>query len=148
IWTRDRIIGGNAQLRNATAQYTMARAMLDRSDYTSTVGAELQSVAAELASCAGFAAHDAGHQPLARTLLTEAALLAAGDPLLSARAFGLLALQSNALAGHNPGRAREALRFLDLAATAARHEPSPRVHALIWMRRANAAGVLGDDVTI
>src|SRR5271154_53239 len=122
IWTRDRIIGGNTQLHEATGQYSTARARLDRSASTSPVGAELQSVAAELASCTGFAAHDAGHQSLARGLLTEAVLLAAGEPLLSVRAYGLLALQSNALAVSNPGRAREALRFLDLAGTAARHE--------------------------
>ena len=122
--------------------------MLDHSSYTSTVGAELQAVTSELAACAGFAAHDAGHQPLARALLTEAALLATGDPLLSVRAYGLLALQSNALAVGDPGRAREALRFLDLTDAAARHEPCPRIHALIWMRRATASGILGDDVTI
>ncbi len=148
IWIRDRLVGGNAQLREATNRYTAARAMLDHSSYTSTVGAELQAVTSELAACAGFAAHDAGHQPLARALLTEAALLATGDPLLSVRAYGLLALQSNALAVGDPGRAREALRFLDLTDAAARHEPCPRIHALIWMRRATASGILGDDVTI
>ena len=148
IWTRDRLVGGSAQLREAAARYKAARAMLDHSSYTGTVGAELQEVTSELAACAGFAAYDAGQQPLARMLLAEAALLAAGDPLLSARAYGLLALQSNALAVANTGRAREALRFLDLADAAARHEPSPRIHALIWMRRAAASGILGDDVTI
>ena len=122
--------------------------MLDHSGYTAIVGAELQAATSELAACAGFAAYDAGYHPLARTPLTEAALLAAGDPLLSARAYGLLALQSNAFAVANTGRAREALRFLDMAETAARHEPSPRIHALIWMRRATASGMLRDDVTI
>jgi hypothetical protein len=148
IWTRDRLIGGSAQLREAVTRYTTARAMLDYSSYTSTIGAELQLVTSELAVCAGFAAHDADHQPLARTLLTEATLLAAGDTLLSARAYGLLALQSNALAVADHGRAREALRFLDMADAAARHEPSPRVHALIWMRRANACGILDDDANV
>jgi hypothetical protein len=148
VWTRDRLIGGNAQLRDATAMYRHARAMLDQSSYTGTVGADLVAVTAELACCAGFAAHDAGNQPLARALLAEAALLAAGDPLLSARAYGLLALQCNALAVTDPGRAREALRFLDAADAAAHHEPSPRVHALIWMRRAAACGVLDDDVSV
>jgi hypothetical protein len=146
IWTRDRLVGGSAQLREAVTCYTTARAMLDYSSYTSTVGAELQALTSELASCTGFAAHDAGHQPLARTLLTEGAMLAAGDPLLTARAYGLLALQSNALAVADAGRAREALRFLDMAEAAARHEPSPRIHALIWMRRAAADGILADDV--
>jgi hypothetical protein len=138
LWTRDRLIGGSAQLREAVTRYTTARAMLDYSSYTSTIGAELQLVTSELAVCAGFAAHDADHQPLARTLLTEATLLAAGDTLLSARAYGLLALQSNALAVADQGRAREALRFLDMADAAARHEPSPRVHALEGYRKLNS----------
>ena len=148
IWARDRLAGGNGQLREGTGYYKMARAVLDHSSYTSIVGAELRAVTSELAACAGFAAYDAGYHQLARTLLTEAALLAAEDPLLSARAYGLLALQSNALAVASIGRAREALRFLDMAGAAARHEPSPRIHALIWMRRATASGMLHDDVTI
>lgn len=148
IWTRDRLSGGSGQLRQAVTRYTAARAMLDYSSYSSTVGTELQAVTSGLASCAGFAAHDADYQPLARALLTEAALLAAGDPVLSVRAYGLLALQCNALAVENCGRAREALRFLDMADASARHEPSPRIHALIWMRRAAAAGVLDDDLAV
>jgi hypothetical protein len=148
IWTRDQHVGGSGQLREAVTQYTTARAMLDYSSYSTKVGAELQAVTSGLAACAGFAAHDAGQQPLARGLLTEAGLLAAGDALLSTRAYGLLALQSNALGERDRGRAREALRFLDMAEAAARHEPSPRIHALIWMRRAAAAGILDDDLTV
>jgi hypothetical protein len=150
LWAADREVGGSALSSEATQHYARARAMLDASSYTSVVGSALQSVTAELAVCAGFAAYDAADQATARNLLTEAVLLAADDPLLAARAYSLLALQSSALAAMDCGigRAREALRFLDLAEGAARHEPSPKLHAAIWMRRATASAPLGDEAAI
>ena len=144
-------VGGSALLREARAHYATARAILDRSSYTSTVGDELQAVTAELAAGAGFIAFDAAEQTLARGLLTEAALLAAGaaGPLVTADTYSLLALQSLYLAASagdaRTGLAREALRFLDQAVSAARHEPSPKVHVVIAMRRARAYGLLGDE---
>ncbi len=124
--------------------------MLNSSNYTSAIGTELQAVTAELAAGAGFIAFDAAEQGLARSLLTEAALLAAGaaDPLVTADTYSLLALQSAYLAASAgtavTGLAREALRFLDQAVSAARHEASPKVHVIIAMRRARAYGLLGD----
>lgn len=143
-------VGGSALLHEARAHYAAARTMLDSSTYTSAVGADLQAVTAELAAGAGFIAFDAAQQGLARSLLTEAALLAAGaaDPLVTADTYSLLALQSAYLAESagdaRTGLAREALRFLDQAVAAARHEASPRVHVIIAMRRARAYGLLGD----
>jgi Helix-turn-helix domain len=152
LWTRDWTVGGSVLLGEAIRTYTSARAILDHSSYTAVVGRELQAVSADLAACAGFVAFDAGVQPLARSLLSESALLAGstGDPVLSAHAYALLALQSTALAmlSGQKGPAREALRFLDQAGDLARHEPSPRLHATIWMRRATASAVLGDDVEV
>ena len=150
LWTRDRNIGGTALLREASGFYSAARAMLDHSSYASAVGGSLQLVAAELAACTGFAAFDAADQATARAMLIEAALLAGDDPLLTARAYSLLAMQSAALAATtgNVGRARESLRFTGRAAEAARHEPSPRLHAAISMRRATASALLGDEATI
>ena len=143
-------LGGSGLLDQATKLYASARALLDTSSYTGAVGAELQAVTAELAAGAGFIAFDAARQGLARGLLTEAAFLAvgAGDPLVTADAYSLLALQSAYLAGSagdgRKGLAREALRFLDLAAGVARHEASPKAHAIIAMRRARAYGLLED----
>jgi hypothetical protein len=124
--------------------------MLDHSSYTSAIGGSLQSVTAELAACTGFAAFDAADQVTARAMLIEAALLAGDDPLLTARAYSLLAMQSAALAaaGGNVGRARESLRFTGRAAEAAKHEPSPRLHAAVSMRRATASALLGDEAAI
>jgi transcriptional regulator with XRE-family HTH domain len=150
LWTRDRNVGGTALLSEANGIYTAARAMLDRSSYTSAVGGGLQAVTAELAACTGFAAFDAADQATARAMLIEAALLAGDDPLLAARGYSLLAMQSAALAvvTGNVGRARESLRFTGRAAEAAKHEPSPRLHAAISMRRATASALLGDEAMI
>lgn len=152
LWARDWTVGGSALLREAIQQYALARAMLDQSSYTAVTGRELQAVSAELAACGGFIAFDAGAQPLARNLLSESALLAGslGDPVLTAHTYTLLAMQSTALAvfSGQSGPAREALRFLDHAADVARHEPSPRIHATIWMRRATASAVLGDETEV
>ena len=124
--------------------------MLDQSSYASAVGGSLQLVTAELAACTGFAAFDAADQATARAMLIEAALLAGDDPLLTARAYSLLAMQSAALAATtgNVGRARESLRFTGRAAEAAKHEPSPRLHAAILMRKASASAPLGDEAAI
>ena len=150
LWTRDRNVGGTGLLKEATGYYTAARAMLDHSSYTSAVGGSLQSVTAELAACTGFAAFDAADQATARAMLIEAAMLAGDDPLLAARAYSLLAMQSTALAVStgNVGRARESLRFTGRAVEAAKHEPSPRLHAAIAMRRATASALLGDEAAV
>jgi hypothetical protein len=150
MWARDWTVGGTALLDEATRHYVSARSMLDRSSYSSTVGSELQEVAADLAASAGFIAFDAGEQQLARRLLCESALLTGNEPLLTAHAYALLALQSTSLASltSDRGLAREALRFLDQSADAARHELSPRVHATIAMRRATASALLDDDVAV
>ncbi|GAB2861180.1 hypothetical protein GCM10022221_71180 [Actinocorallia aurea] len=46
------------------------------------------------------------------------------------------------------GPAREALRLLDRATAVARHEPCPKLHALIEMRKAPAAALLGDEAAV
>lgn len=149
-WTRDWTVGGTALLDEAIGHYTQVRSMLDRSTYSSAVGRELQELAADFAASAGFIAFDADQQRLARTLLGESVLLTGYDPLLTAHAYALLALQSTSLATltSDRGLARESLRFLDYASSAARHEPSPRLHATIAMRRATASALLGDDAAV
>ena len=46
---------------------------------------------------------------------------------------------------YSTGRARESLRFLDQASHVVRQEASPKVHAIIAMRRATATALLGDE---
>jgi hypothetical protein len=153
LWTRDRQVGGTALLREAAGHYATARSMLDNSRYSGAVGLDLQAVTAELAACAGFVAFDAARQQAARDLFTESVLLAgsAGVPLLVAHAYALLALQCSSVAAsadRPAGLAREAMRFLDQAAAAARSVASPRVHALVSMRRATASALLGDEPAV
>ncbi|MDQ2883104.1 MAG: hypothetical protein M3Y48_18485 [Actinomycetota bacterium] len=90
------------------------------------------------------------NQPLARRVYREAALLAdsAGACEQRARVYVNLAQQSTHLARvtGRRGFAREALRFIDRATDAARHQRSPVLHALISLRQALAHAQLGDDV--
>ncbi|WP_051713138.1 helix-turn-helix domain-containing protein [Spirillospora albida] len=149
LWTRDWVVGGAALLRQAMRLLGQARAMLDESDYTERIGSDLLRVAASIATCSSFLAFDAGQLALARRIVQEAASLADGseDPALRAHAYATMALQSTALArmSGKKGPAREAQRALRMAERAAKHHPSPRVHALINMRKATANALLNDE---
>jgi transcriptional regulator with XRE-family HTH domain len=142
--------GGGAALEEALRQFARARAMLDESDYTDSVGRQLHVVTAELGEAAGWAAYDRNDQKLARQLYGEAELLAgsAGDAVVAVHVYTNLAQQSTYLARvtGRRGIARESLRFANRAADLARHEPSPRLHALIGIRQALAHAELGDEL--
>jgi hypothetical protein len=146
--SRDQSVGGAALLRQALRQWHRARRMLDESDYPEAVGRDLLGVTGNLAICAGWLAFDAADVPLARRMYSEALLLAgsAGDPVLIAHVLEKLSMLSSHVARENGSRgmARESLRLADQAAEAARHELMPRLQALIALRRANAASLLGD----
>lgn len=144
---KDRDIGGGAIVRQADRQYAWARKMLDEGDYTDAVGRELLTVTAELAITTGWFAYDCGQQHVARQLYSEAELLASSvGGELTAHVFVNLAMQSTYLARAGArGMAREGLRFTTRAAEAARYEPSPRLHALIFVRQAAAYAQLGDE---
>jgi hypothetical protein len=143
-------LGGGAVLRQAMRQFARARAMLDQSDYTSEIGRQLLVVTAELGVLAGWQAYDCADQTLARHLYDDAAMLAntADHPVLTVHVCAYIAQQSNYLARTTQGRglAREALRLSDRASDAARHEPSPRLHALIALNQADAHAALGDEL--
>jgi transcriptional regulator with XRE-family HTH domain len=144
------VLGGGAVLRQAVRLYARARAMLDESDYTGEIGRQLQVVAAELGVGAAWEAYDCADHRLARALYTEAATLAntADDPALTVHVYAHMAQQSHDLARatRRRGLAREALRLADRADDAARHEPSPRLHALVALRQAGAHATLGDEL--
>jgi hypothetical protein len=147
---QDRDLGGGAIVRQAARQYAWARKMLDEGDYTDAVGRELVTVTTELAITTGWFAYDGGQQHIARQMYGEANLLAStvGVGELTAHVFANLAMQSTYLARSgtsSPGGAREGLRFAIRAADAARHVPSPRLHALISLRQAAAYAQLGDE---
>lgn len=142
--------GGGAALNEALRQFVWARTMLDESDYTDSVGRQLLVVTAELGEAAGWAAYDRNDQQLARQLYGEAELLAgsSGDAVVAVHVYADLAQQSTYAARFTGRRgvARESLRFANRAAEIARHEPSPRLHALIAMRQALAHAELGDEL--
>jgi transcriptional regulator with XRE-family HTH domain len=147
---QDRDLGGGVIVRQAARQYAWARRMLDESDYTDAVGRELLNVTAELAITTGWFAYDGGQQHIARQMYGEANLLAGsvGVGELTTHVFVNLAMQSTYLAragGSSSGLAREGLRFATRAAEVARHEPSPRLHALVSLRQAAAYAQLGDE---
>jgi transcriptional regulator with XRE-family HTH domain len=149
LYSRDQNVGGAALLRQAISQFQRAREMLDEADYSEAIGGELLGVAGDLAICSGWMAFDAGNVPLARRLYGEALFLAgsAGDITLTVHVLTNMSMMSSYVArtSGRRGIAKEALRLADQAADAARHEASPRLHALIAMRRANAASLLGDE---
>jgi transcriptional regulator with XRE-family HTH domain len=149
LWKRDQAVGGAALLRQALRQWQRARRMLDASSYSETAGSQLLGVAGDLAVCAGWLAFDAANVPLARRMYSEALLLAggAGVPGLTAQVLAQSSMLSTYVArsGGANGLAREGLRLADQAASAAQHEHMPRLQALIQLRRANAASLLGDE---
>lgn len=148
--TQDNVAGGGAVLPRALRLFEHARQMLDESDYSPAVGRELLVVTADLGIKTAWSAFDANDQPLARRLNEKTALLAdsAGDGAQRAYLYANMMQQSTCMARHTgkKGYAREALRFVDRATDAARHEPSPALHALISMRQSLAHAQLDDEV--
>ncbi|WP_253875405.1 helix-turn-helix domain-containing protein [Actinomadura rupiterrae] len=147
---QDRVIGGTGLLRQGQRLLERARAMLDECEYSTATGNELLVVTADLGIVTAWLAYDAGNQELARTLYNDAALLAhcSGDPELQVHAHANMAQQATYLARTTgrKGTAREALRFADQAAVAARHLPSATLQALIALRQALAHSELGDEI--
>ncbi|SRR6266566_1855467 len=148
LWRRDQAVGGAAILKQAVRHWRRARRMLDESDYSEAVGRDLLGTASSLGVCAGWLAFDAGNVALAHRMYSEALPLAgsANDPVLTVHVLEKLSMLSSYVARTRGSRgfARDALRFADQAAHAARHEPMSRLQALIVLRRAAAVSVLGD----
>ena len=146
---RDQSRGGGAILRQALHHFTRARRMVDESDYTETLGRQLLAVTSALGNEAGWAAFDYGDHRLARQLYGEAQLLATSsyDVELQTLLRLNMSMQNTHLAtgAIGKGLAREGLRLATLAGDVARHEPSPRLHALIALRQATAYAQLDDS---
>ncbi|GAA4907724.1 hypothetical protein GCM10023405_31580 [Streptomonospora salina] len=145
---RDQSVGGGALLQDALTQWDWARQMLDNGDYNAATGRELLTLTADIGIISGWVAYDAGNQELARHLYTEAQLLAnsTGDNELLAHVCANMATQSTALSRETgrTSRAREGLRLAEQAEGLIRREPSPRLHALVALRKAAAHARIGD----
>jgi hypothetical protein len=148
--TQDDTVGGGAVLPQALRHFAHARRMLDESDYSTTVGRELLVVAADLGIESAWFAHDADEQTLARQLYGEAALLAqsADDSAQRVQLYTNMAQRYSYMARHtgHRGLSRQALQLTTRAVDAARHEPSPALHAFVSLRQAIAHAQLGDEV--
>jgi hypothetical protein len=148
LWSRDQAIGGAALLRSGLRQWQRARQMLKESSFTETVGRELLGTTGRLGVCVGWLAFDSGQHKLARTLYTQARVLAeqSADPVLNAHVLeksSLLASYTARTSG-KADAARDGLLLAYRAAEEARYEPLPRLQALIALRHAYAASLLGD----
>ncbi|MEV0971021.1 helix-turn-helix domain-containing protein [Microtetraspora glauca] len=148
LYGQDQQVGGSALIRTALFQLSRVRALLDDAEFSESIGRQLLSVAGELCVCAGWLAYDSDDQRLARQLYGEAHLYAAhaDDPVLLVHVASNSALQAVRLAREEPGRAREALRFVAAAEASARRWATPRVHALLALREAYAHSMLKDEL--
>lgn len=149
LYQRDQHIGGAALARDGLRQYHRTRRMLEECDFSESVGRSLLATSGQLATATGWLAYDAGDQRLARDLYAQALLLAqeADDTLLTIMVLEKMTLQSVFLArtDQRPGLAREAVRTSGRAAELARHDRTPRLHALLAAREAISYAALGDE---
>jgi transcriptional regulator with XRE-family HTH domain len=147
LYARDRAVGGTVLLAPALQQWQRVRLALSAVP-AGEPGRQLAVVAGELALCTGWIALDGGRLPLAQPLYKEARELAvaAGDAVLAVHALTNQSMLCAELARTGPSRepARQALRLAYQAADEGRYIPVPRLHALIALRHASAASLLGD----
>ena len=153
LYARDQAVGGAGPLlRQGLMHWQYARRMLGESSYTEPMERQLLAINSELAICTGWLAFDGGNVPLARYLYAEAHLTAGHAAIRSSPRTRSKSGRCSAVTSHDSGAAnerrslaREGLRLALQAADQARHEPVPRLHALIAMRHANATSLLGDE---
>jgi transcriptional regulator with XRE-family HTH domain len=147
LYARDRSAGGTALLPLAMQQWRRAR-LAAREVGGREAGSQVLVAAGELALCTGWIALDAGQLPLARPLYEEARELAvgSGDMVLGVHVLTNQSMLHAELARTGPNRepARQALRLAFQAQDEGRYIPVPRLHALIALRHASAASLLGD----
>ena len=147
LYARDRAVGGTVLLSPALQQWQRVRLALKEGAAGET-GRQLLAVAGELALCTGWIALDGGRLPLARPLYEEARELAAGagDAVLAVHVLTNQSMLYAEMARTGPSRepARQALRLAFQAQEEGRYIPVPRLHALIALRHASAASLLGD----
>ena len=147
LYARDRAVGGTALLTSALQQWQRVRLAL-KDGTAGETGRQFLVVAGELALCTGWIALDSGCISLARPLYEEARELAAGagDAVLTVHVLANQSMLHAEMARTGPSRApaRQALQLAFRAQEEGRYIPVPRLHALIALRHASAASLLGD----
>lgn len=147
LYARDRCVGGTVLLPLALQQWQRVRLAV-REDRADEKGWQLLTAAGELALCTGWLALDGGQLPLVGLLYGQGGELAAcaGDPVLAVHALTSQSMLYAEMARTEPSRetARHALRLAFQAQEKGRYIADPRLHALIALRHAIAASLLGD----
>ena len=147
LYARDRAVGGTVLLSSAFQQWQRVRLAL-KGGVGGETGRQLYAVAGELALCTGWIALDGGRMTLAQLLYEEARELAVGaaDVVLTVHVLTSQSMLYAELARTGPSResARQALRLAFQAQEEGRYIPVARLHALIALRHAGAAFLLGD----
>jgi transcriptional regulator with XRE-family HTH domain len=147
---RDRQVGGTALLGPALLLLRLsgARQASPAPVHAGTASPGWSATAAEITLYAAQAALDAGCLTRGQALSDTARDLAASvdDPMLTAHVLLSQSTLGTSAARGCRGRepARQALLLARKAADEARYEPIPQLHALIAVRRAQAAALLGD----
>lgn len=148
LYAKDLRMGAGTLARDGLRLYKRARRMLDESSYSDSIGNDLVATAADLAVCVGWLSYDNSDQETARSLYTEALMLAeqSSNDQIAVRALEKMSLQSIYAARHmgQAGRAREAVRLSNRAIYLAKRDPSPNLHALLAAREGLAAAAVGD----
>jgi hypothetical protein len=151
LWSGNTSVGGAALLRPALRQWQRVQRMLKESRHTGDIKRQLFAVAGETAVCGGWLAFDGGNVAMARRLYSEAQVMAdkAGDAVLIAHVLsGRSELSSYVARTSQQGRAAgEGLQLAYRAADEARYERMARLHALLALRNALAASLLGDKAS-
>jgi tetratricopeptide (TPR) repeat protein/DNA-binding XRE family transcriptional regulator len=147
LYARNRAVGGTVLLSPAFQQWQRVRLAL-KDGAAGETGRQLRASAGELALCTGWIALDGGRPQLARSLYEEARELAAGagDVVLAVHVLASQSMLYAEMAQTGPSRepARQALRLAFQAQAEGRYIPVARLHALIALRHASAASLLGD----
>ena len=148
LYARDQSVSGDVLLPLAMQQWQRAQQATARDDSAGETGIPLLAAAGELALCTGWIAMGVERLTLARHLYEEARELAvgAGDVTLAVHALAGQSMLHAELAKAGSGRAaaRQALRLAYQAADEGRYVPLPPLQALIALRHASAASLLGD----
>jgi hypothetical protein len=147
MYARDRAVGGTVLLSSALQQWQRVRLALKDGAAGDTCR-QFLTVAGELALCTGWLALDGGRPLVAQPLYEQARELAAGagDAMLAVHVLTSQSMLAAEMARTGPSRgpARQALRLAFRAQEEGRYIPVARLHALIALRHASAASLLGD----
>lgn len=144
----DLVVGGDRLCRLAAGYVQYVQQLLDTASYSSDIGRQLTSAAAEMMTAAGWVHYDAGQLEAARRYYADAAQAATAvdDGFAAAHALG------NA-SGYMVDRVRDrdkaagdqmAVQYAQAASRAALPKGGPKLRALMALREAEAQGARGD----